>query len=1858
MKFHVLVIGLLLVACVESRDHGAGKSIENQDGGAGACQDSDGDGYGEGCERGGDCNDSDETIHTGCSQCVTPQQGCICAEAAKPVSCYLSPTADDSGTVMCHEGTRYCREGHWSACESIVTYPKPESTQPQAIVAADAGPARCNECNVNCFIVRDSLDPVDAGLDSSTTNTQLTDGGGLTLTYAVVDSGIPMDASTFDPSTCILGTAPDHDCDGIPDIYDPYPNQKPFATANPTIFLDVAPGETGVGVVKLAFYLNSADIYFLVDQTGSMVGERDRLVADMVSGDFINNPAFNCADYDFDFHPNNELKTQGLVGAIRCIIRDANFGVGYFREIPFENSGGSYYAAKDSITYRNLQDITSNIASMSTAVSKLTPILNIDWPEASMVALNSVVTGNGMYVGVDRPGLPPRAGCPSLAWGYPCFRSNAIPIVVMFTDAPFHNGPATGTAPAIANDPYKAATLGMTAGTTTSYTSVAPTNENTANAYDLGDLTNSYNSYIGSTTGMASDLGHSAVTCGSSTFPSAPDALFKFTLSATKSVKLTTEGSDFDTTLSLYRGKPGTAMILGGATTNDTTAMPYSFGDAANNFKKTSGNSGTHLSDYSASDVSCSAAAGAKDSTFTFGLTQATRVALDTAGSGYGTVLGLFSGPPTGTTSYTAVANNDTVASPYTVTGGALNGRNLGFSGTTSAANIFANYTATQLSCASPPADASPDAVYSFTLSSPTRVRVSSEESTLPTVLALVDNGTFVSPTAVTGNEAEVNAYNVAGLDGNAYQYTQSTAAMAADYNNAVVSCNAGDTAKDAVYKFTLAATRNVQIDTLGSSLDTVLGLFRGTVTPANTNVALGSNAHETATLANSIGTVNGKRYVITGGSTNSMLADYTGTQIGCGANSASPDAVFKFHLNTGTNVLIDTNGSSFDTVASLHSAALPDLVIAAVSNANEAVGTAYPIPVATSTSASNLRFDGTTALMAVNVPVNDGLGCSANVGAADAVFQLTVATPGNYRIDTIGSGFDTVLGLYPSTVYNPAPPTPVAEGSSGELKSSAVIVGALDGKWLSYTGSTSSMANNSTAANNTTMTACSVTTNSKDAFYSFTLPGPRTVSIDTIGSSFDTVIGLFNSADVAQSPACDNDGGGGTASKITANLPGGSYYVIIKGRGGSTSGNYAITFRDTAVSTTTNLLACDNDGGGGTASQITRNLAAGTYYVVVKGNAAGNKGAYKLSVKQTDWYDAANRLACDNDGGTATASLIQQNLAAGDYWVVVKGLASGNKGTYTLTVQDSNLVACNDNSTGTTSLISQSLTAGTYYVVVKGTGTASGSYVLNMRDTSVSLVNSLACDYNSGPGGRSLIEQNLAAGTYRVIVKGKAAADKGAYKLILRDLTALPTQLIACDHNSGSGGKSYLEADLAIGTYTVVMKGDTLAGAGAYSLSVRDASNMAASDAPLDCNNDIDAATDTSSVTQTLTPGTYYAAVKGYSTANSGTYQLSLGGGSTIGATYAPPTYAQTLAALNAKQVRVMSVLSCHDDPIYGDKNWLGSPGPCITTRTQATALANATGALGSNLAPLVFDIDGNGSGLSKTVVDGVAALAHYLEMNVFARVVFNPDANPGFGLLVRAVDAPGDGCSGLVGIEHQHCVPGASPRFELEFTNPLGSPIALNPNDPNGGYNFRAELIGDNQFVVDRVPIYIIPRDVNNVPEPIAQVVPQGSYWQDVAAPGCSQTQRPDWHDLTWSADVPQGTSVSFNVCASDKATDLQTCPLTTLCTITGGAACTADSECGYGKCFKKSGAMTGNCQTVTANACATDAQCLSGSHCRASKCTFDVQPVYIGDVLGSKNYAANLRMNVALTGNTTANTAPIVHDWSLTYVCSSVL
>jgi hypothetical protein len=496
-------------------------------------------------------------------------------------------------------------------------------------------------------------------------------------------------------------------------------------------------------------------------------------------------------------------------------------------------------------------------------------------------------------------------------------------------------------------------------------------------------------------------------------------------------------------------------------------------------------------------------------------------------------------------------------------------------------------------------------------------------------------------------------------------------------------------------------------------------------------------------------------------------------------------------------------------------------------------------------------------------------------------------------------------------------------------------------------------------------------------------------------------------------------------------------------------------------------------------------------------------------------------------------------------------------------------------------------------------------------------------------------------------VVKGDAATDEGAYKLTLRDITHVPHNRVTC--NDGTGNASSITQSLAAGTYYVAVKGNDPTSSGAYTLSVRDDINSPAT-SPY-CN-DNGSTYNTSKITTTLNAGTYYVALKGKTDTAEGKYQLSVGGGSTSSGSYVPPTWSQTLAAVQSTGVHVMPILSCHDDPDYGDAD-----GDCVETRSQATTLANASNALGPNLEPLVFDIDGDGTGLSDTVVSGIADLAQYLEMDVKVRVLFDPDANPGFGVSVVAIDEAGDGCSGLIGIEHQNCLPGATPRFQIAFTNPLSNPVLPNPNDPMGGYSFRAELIGDDQFIVDQVPIYIIPLDVDGdegPPEP--DYYEMGSYEQVTGAGGCRGNDQPDWRDLSWVADVPENTAITFKACTAATVAGLATCVPKTIATVTGEGSCMTSADCAFGYCDQD----LGTCQLARSGPCADSSACTYNAVCDTSVglCTADRLPIYVGRALGEDNFDPYLRMVIELSGQEPFDEPPVLYSWELTYECNSML
>jgi hypothetical protein len=117
---------VLLVAACSGAKHKTPPSVSTGDDDGGtdnACIDNDGDGYGENCALGTDCNDNDPTVTDQCRRCgAGVVKDCPCKPGTKTVSCTPPVVNVAGGVLVCHEGNRYCRDGYWGDCETIGGY--------------------------------------------------------------------------------------------------------------------------------------------------------------------------------------------------------------------------------------------------------------------------------------------------------------------------------------------------------------------------------------------------------------------------------------------------------------------------------------------------------------------------------------------------------------------------------------------------------------------------------------------------------------------------------------------------------------------------------------------------------------------------------------------------------------------------------------------------------------------------------------------------------------------------------------------------------------------------------------------------------------------------------------------------------------------------------------------------------------------------------------------------------------------------------------------------------------------------------------------------------------------------------------------------------------------------------------------------------------------------------------------------------------------------------------------------------------------------------------------------------------------------------------------------------------------------------------------------------------------------------------------------------------------------------------------------------------------------------------------------------------------------------------------------------
>jgi hypothetical protein len=150
--------------------------------------------------------------------------------------------------------------------------------------------------------------------------------------------------------------------------------------------------------------IGRADVVFLLDSTNSMSDEIATI--------------------------RERLQNQ-IAPAIAEAIPDSQIGVAHFRDFPIAPYGDVL-----DFPFRLVQTVTSDLAQVQAAVNAIGVGNGMDEPESQVEALYQLATGAGFAAFV-----PPSPGCAGGGLGYACLRRDALPVVFLFTDAPFHNGP-------------------------------------------------------------------------------------------------------------------------------------------------------------------------------------------------------------------------------------------------------------------------------------------------------------------------------------------------------------------------------------------------------------------------------------------------------------------------------------------------------------------------------------------------------------------------------------------------------------------------------------------------------------------------------------------------------------------------------------------------------------------------------------------------------------------------------------------------------------------------------------------------------------------------------------------------------------------------------------------------------------------------------------------------------------------------------------------------------------------------------------------------------------------------------------------------------------------------------------------------------------------------------------------------------------------------------------------------------------------------------------------------------------------------------------------------------------------------
>ncbi|MCZ7680032.1 MAG: hypothetical protein M5U28_15205 [Sandaracinaceae bacterium] len=224
-------------------------------------------------------------------------------------------------------------------------------------------------------------------------------------------------------------TSADTDGDGVTDLIEVGAGTDPLSptdsprTRGDFVFVVpyMLPPDPTRDTLQFSTSLQRADVYFMMDNTGSMGGTISALQAGLSST---------------------------VIPDIRARIPEAWFGVGGFDDYPNAYWGYGEPCSTDTAgiahdaPFFQYQIMTSSVTAAQTAVNRYRTNCGYDGPESAVAALYSLASRNnlgGQARFISTGSTPPT--CPAGYRGAACFRPDAVPIIIVMTDVDQHNSP-------------------------------------------------------------------------------------------------------------------------------------------------------------------------------------------------------------------------------------------------------------------------------------------------------------------------------------------------------------------------------------------------------------------------------------------------------------------------------------------------------------------------------------------------------------------------------------------------------------------------------------------------------------------------------------------------------------------------------------------------------------------------------------------------------------------------------------------------------------------------------------------------------------------------------------------------------------------------------------------------------------------------------------------------------------------------------------------------------------------------------------------------------------------------------------------------------------------------------------------------------------------------------------------------------------------------------------------------------------------------------------------------------------------------------------------------------------------------